>query len=64
MPAADKYHTDDPDFDQAHGLLRNRLGIVDPVDLERAETEANRVGFGDLILSYSERLTFLIPPKT
>lgn len=29
----------DPYFDAEHGLLRNRLGIVDPEELEQVEAE-------------------------
>lgn len=40
MKKPDKYEVEDPDFDQEHHILKNRLGIVDPLELERVEVRA------------------------
>jgi cell filamentation protein len=38
----------DPYFDAEHGLLRNRLGIVDPAELEQVEAELTALRLVDL----------------
>lgn len=58
MTPPGKYNADDSDFDASAGILRNKLGIVDPVALELAETAAIAQGFDELILSYSDTHVF------
>ncbi len=38
----------DPYLDPVHGVLRNRLGITDPAELEQAETDFSAVRLAQL----------------
>ncbi|OHC73846.1 MAG: hypothetical protein A3G18_04420 [Rhodospirillales bacterium RIFCSPLOWO2_12_FULL_58_28] len=58
MPHIEKYKTDDPDFDETHGVLRNLLDILDPAELERRENAALIAAYDRAALSYSETDSF------
>ena len=58
MSPADKYEANDPAYDEAHGVLRNLLGVLDPVQLERHEKAALLAAYDRAALSYSENDSF------
>ncbi|TAN59100.1 MAG: hypothetical protein EPN26_00490 [Rhodospirillales bacterium] len=58
MTNTNKYEADDPDYDEAHGVLRNLPGILDPVELERLERAALISAYDRAALSYSENDSF------
>lgn len=58
MTPAEKYDVDDPAFDAGHGVLRNRRGIVDAGELERAESDCLLAAYDMAALSYSETHRF------
>lgn len=54
----DKYDATDSAFDKANGILRNKLGITDPAELERLENAALIAAYDSAALSYSETHAF------
>lgn len=57
-PPSDKYDADDPDFDVEHGVLRNKVGIIDALELEHAENQGLIKAYDSAALSYSDTHTF------
>lgn len=60
MAPVDKYDADDSDFDSAHQVLRNKLGLIDPALLEEAESAALMAAYDRAALSYSETHRFTL----
>lgn len=59
MPSSsDKYEADDPDFDEEHGVLCNKLGILDEAELEHVENEALIEAYDHAALEYTETHRF------
>lgn len=58
MAPGEKYDVDDPAFDAAHGVLRNRRSITDAVELERAENNCLISAYESAALSFSETHRF------
>lgn len=58
MAPGEKYDVDDPAFDEAHGVLRNRRGITDTVELERAENDCLISAYESAAMSFSETHCF------
>ncbi len=58
MTPTDKYQADDPAFDYEHGLLKNKLGLIDGQALERAENEALLQAYDLAATDYSETHVF------
>jgi cell filamentation protein len=54
MVPIDKYEIEDTDFDPEHGVLRNRLGILDPQEIERHERAALISAYHRAALTYRE----------
>ena len=53
-----RYQANDPNFDQKHGVLRNKLGIVDATELEHRENEALISAYDSAALNYSDTHRF------
>lgn len=53
-----KYTTDDPYFDKQHGVLKNKLGIIDQEELDHIESQALLNAYESTALEYSETHTF------
>ncbi len=58
MPQANKYQANDPDFDEKHGVLRNKLGIIDSIELERRENDALISAYDHAASYYSDTHRF------
>ncbi len=55
---SEKYETDDPLFDDEHGVLKNKLGLIDEQELELVEREALIRAYDQAATQYSETHCF------
>jgi cell filamentation protein len=53
-----KYQTNDSNFDKNHNVLHNKLGIIDPAELEYHENEALISAYDYAALHYSDKHCF------
>lgn len=55
---SDKYSKEDPWFDEKHGVLKNKLGIINQKELDYAESQALLKTYEKAALDYSETHKF------
>jgi len=55
---SDKYEANDPAFDSEHGILKNKLGLMDVRKLEQVENHALIQAYDKAALSYSDTHRF------
>ena len=60
MSKIEKYRTDDPDFDKEFGVMKNRLGIKNPLELEMRESQALMEAYDYAALNYEDSHVFSI----
>ncbi|MFH1546036.1 MAG: Fic family protein [Patescibacteria group bacterium] len=60
MFQTNKYQANDPNFDEKHGVLHNKLGIVDPIELEHRENDALIFAYDHVASHYSDTHCFML----